>query len=140
MRTGRPPKTAKALELAGTTRHDRPRKEQEHFAPLQLVPAPPDWLEIDAVAVDEWKRLAPLLIADGSLAEKDLQTLANLCLVQSKIMRNFRGELVDIRGCHSTYARYASALGLAVGWRARVVKGEKEQAKNPFEALKQRPN
>lgn len=146
MRTGRPPKTAKALELAGTARPDRPRKEQANFTPLLYVPAAPAWLQSDDVAVDEWKRLAPLLVADNALAEKDLQTLANLCATQSKIMRNFRGdtdqdgEPISAAGCMVAYAKLASALGLASGWRSRVVPSEKSKPENPFADLKQRPN
>lgn len=146
MRTGRPPKTAKALELAGATRPDRPRKEQANFTPLVYVPDVPKWIEGDELAAAEWKRLAPLLIADNALAEKDLNTLAHLCITQSLIMRNFRGdtdidgEPIKAAGCHTMYIKYASALGLASGWRSRVPVSEKEQAKNPFADLKQRPN
>lgn len=146
MRTGRPAKSAKALELAGTARPDRPRKEQANFTPLLYVPDAPDWLSGDEVATGEWKRLAPLLINDGTLAEKDLQTLANLCAMQSRIMRNFRGDKnldgtpINAAGCMAAYAKLASALGLASGWRPRVVSGEKSKPENPFADLKLRPN
>lgn len=146
MRTGRPPKSAKALELAGTARPDRPRKEQANFTPLLYVPAVPKWIEGDVLAADEWRRLAPLLIADNALAEKDLNTLAHLCITQSRIMRNFRGdaeldgEPISAAGCHATYIKYASALGLASGWRSRVAPGEKSKPENPFADLKRRPN
>lgn len=139
MRTGRPPKTAKALDLAGTARPDRPRKEQANFTPLLHVPDVPRWIDRDELAAAEWKRLAPLLIADNALAEKDLNTLAHLCIVQSEIMRSFRGD-VGVKGCHATYIKYASALGLAAGWRSRVVPSEAKKPENPFADLKQRPN
>jgi len=146
MRTGRPPKTAKALDLAGATRADRPRKEQANFTPLQYVPDVPKWIEGDELAAAEWRRLAPLLVADNALAEKDIQTLAHLCVTQSRIMRNFRGdtdidgEPISAAGCHTTYIKYASALGLASGWRARVPVSEKSKPENPFEGLKQFAN
>lgn len=131
-------KSLKAMELAGTARPARPRQETLPSIPLQYVPDPPAWLDGDEVATKEWRWLAPLLIADGTLAEKDLRTLANLCAVQSRIIRNFRGEDVTVVGCHSTYARYASALGLGVAWRARVASnGDKDKSNaNQFEQFK----
>lgn len=139
-------KSSKAVELAGTARKDRPRQEVANFTPLQYVPDVPKWIAGDELAATEWRRLAPLLIADNALAEKDLNTLAHLCITQSQIMRNFRGdtdiddEPISAAGCHTTYIKYASALGLASGWRARVPVSEKSKPENPFEELKQRPN
>lgn len=133
-RPGRTQKSAAALDLAGTARADRPRAESLPAIPLQYVPDPPTWLDEDVDAVKEWRRLAPLLVADGLLAEKDLQTLANLCRVQSKIIRGLDTKMV----VHAVYARYASALGLAAGWRARAASGaapEKPKT-NPFEDFK----
>lgn len=134
----RPQKSAKSTELAGTARADRPRAAPLASIPLQYVPDPLDWLEGHAEAVKLWRWLAPLLVTDGLLATKDLQTLGNLCLVQSKIVRQARGEPVDLRGAHALYAKYASALGLAAGWRARAASGaapEKPKT-NPFEDFK----
>lgn len=140
MRTGRPPKTAAQKALAGTAQKCRPAKEIANFQPLQLVPDPPSWLESDIRAISEWRRLAPLLIADKVLAEKDLQTLANLCLTQSRIMDSVANPLDFSPGLHAAYAKYASALGLAHGWRSRVAASEKEPETNPFEAFKGRTN
>lgn len=134
----RPQKSAKATELAGTARADRPRTEPLAAIPLQHVPDPLDWLEGHDEAIKLWRWLAPLLVTDGLLATKDLQTLGNLCIVQSRIIRHARGEPVDLRGSHALYAKYAAALGLAAGWRARVASNaEKDKAdKNPFAAFK----
>lgn len=133
-------KSAKAIDLAGTARKDRPRPSGYDVPVLASVPTMPEWISGDKYAVAEWDRLAPLLVSLAQFAEQDIQTLANLCVIQSRIMRNFIGEPVSAVGCHSTYKQYASALGLAAGWRSRVVKGEKEAAKNPFEAFKGRTN
>lgn len=140
MRTGRPPKTAAQKALAGTAQKCRPAKEVANFTPLQLVPDVPYWIMNDLNAATEWKRLAPLLIADKALAEKDLQTLANLCLVQSRIMSSAYDPEFSGSGLHAIYARYGAALGLAHGWRARVTASEKEAEQNPFEAFKGRTN
>lgn len=146
MRTGRPPKSQAQKALNGTLQKCRPQKEQANFTPLMYVPDVPKWIEGDDLAATEWRRLAPLLIADNALAEKDLQTLAHLCITQSRIMRNFRGdtevdgEPISAAGCHTTYIKYASALGLASGWRARVPVSETKKSANPFDELKQRPN
>lgn len=146
MRTGRPPKSQAEKELRGTAQKCRPRKEQANFTPLVYVPDVPKWIAGDELAAAEWKRLAPLLIADNALAEKDLNTLAHLCVTQSVIMRAFRGDMdrdgkpMSAAGCHTTYIKYASALGLASGWRARVPVSETKKPENPFADLKQRPN
>jgi phage terminase small subunit len=140
MRTGRPPKTAEQKALAGTLQKCRPNKEVANFTPLRNVPDVPKWLESDLKAADLWKRLAPLLIADNVLAEKDLVTLANLCLVQSRIMNSVVDPEAFSSGLHAAYAKYGAALGLAHGWRSRVPASEKEPEQNPFEAFKGRAN
>lgn len=143
MRTGRPQKTAQQKLLAGTAQPCRPRKEATEAEALKTVPDVPAWIEHDSLAVAEWKRLAPLLVANGTLAEQDLQTLANLCTVQSMIIQQFqRTAYLREAGLHAKYKQYGAALGLAHAWRSRVVKGEKDKpAQSPFEALKQwKPN
>lgn len=142
MPAGRPQKSAAAMELGGTVRHDRPRTDTVQVETLTKVPAAPEWLAGDKHAVDEWDRLAPILVRQGLLAAQDLNTLANCCLAQAGIIRRALGEPEFGKNLHANYIRYAAALGLAAAWRSRVkTSGKVEEPKNAFAKFKApRPN
>lgn len=132
-------KSAAQKKLAGTEQPCRHRAEEPAAELVTFVPDPPKWIEHDTTACDVWRRLAPLLVADG-LGVKDLDTLANLCLVQSRIIRNVTDPSISAVGCMATYCRLGAALGLAPAWRARVATSGTKETKNPFDAFKGRSN
>lgn len=132
-------KSAVQKKLAGTEQPCRPRAEESEAELVKFVPDPPKWIEYDTTACDVWRRLAPLLVTDG-LAVKDLDTMANLCLTQSRIIRNVADPTVSAVGAMATYCRLGAALGLAPAWRARVATSGSKETKNPFDAFKGRSN
>lgn len=145
MQRGRPRKTAEQKRLSGTAQPCRILPEDENTRPaaeaLTYVPPVPTHLAGHPHASDQWTWLAPLLVRNGSLAEQDLNTLANLCLTQGQIIAAALGEITEPRGIHARYKQYGAALGLAPAWRQRVkISDDNAAPKNPFEAFKGRSN
>jgi hypothetical protein len=65
-------KPAQLKIVSGTVRPDREAPPSVVFDPLAGVPDPVDWLP-NAHAVSEWRRLAPVLVANKLLAAADLE-------------------------------------------------------------------
>jgi hypothetical protein len=74
-------------QLAGTDRPDRsisiPEIEDQ---PIEEIPPPPLWLP-NAHAVNEWLRLAPILIKDKLLTAGSLSALGQMCALHGKIVQ-----------------------------------------------------
>lgn len=97
---GRPPKPTATKILQGTFRPDRANAE-----PLvEQLPAPPKaprYFRDHPTARREWRRVAPLLISQGTLAEIDLVALECYCLAYERaieaeaIIASRRAALVD---------------------------------------------
>lgn len=141
MRTGRPRKSADQKRLNGTAQPCRIVASDEAAprltAPLEYVPDVPAHLQTHEHAAAQWRWLAPLLVRAKTLAEQDLNTLANFCMVQAQIVRAALGEIPEPRGIHAQFKQYASALGLAPAWRVAKVWGEADKpSANPFEQYK----
>lgn len=83
----RPRKPPQLKALAGTARKDRVRTVID----LPLVeepPAPPAWLT-NCHALDEWARLAPILLANKLLTTAGLVPLAHLCALHGAIVAEY---------------------------------------------------
>ena len=93
---GRPPKHPSLRALHGTTSHASPEVRIDPAAPLTSVPEPPEWL--DTIAVAEWRRVAPELLAAGILSAIELTLLAAYCAAWSE----YRHAYSEIR----THGRY----------------------------------
>ena len=93
----RTPSSVKSLR--GTQRKDRAiglaGNPIAPFAPLTVVPDPPDWLSGGA-AIHEWKRLTKILTPAGRLNEANLEALAILCALHGRIKQQINGG-VDVR-------------------------------------------
>lgn len=78
------PRKPPALKAISGSREPSP--PQVDFPKVETVPAAPDWLG-NAHAVNEWNRLAPILVANGLLTEGGLSVLAVLCSLYGKIVQ-----------------------------------------------------
>lgn len=74
--------------VAGTERPDRATPPVVEFPLLASVPEPPTWLP-NAHAVNEWKRLAPILHANKLLTDAGLSALGVLCALHGKVVQLF---------------------------------------------------
>lgn len=115
-----PPKKPASLKLvSGTARPDRVEAPHIELPLLEAVPPAPDWLP-GPHAVNEWNRLAPILVANKLLAEADLSTLAHLCSVHSDLVQ-MRAARMPITGhMQAQYNALAAAFGLSAVWRSKV--------------------
>ena len=104
--------------LAGTQKPSRP--EYELNAPeveaYEEVPPPPLWL--DALAVQEYMRLAPLLIKGKLLNEGSMSSFCHMCVLHSKIVKQYMADLVppmswiaNLRNLHNDFGLTPHAAG-----------------------------
>lgn len=93
MATSGPPKKIFAfrmLEGTDTAKARRDAQEEESAAgaldvtPFTEVPKPPQWLP-NVHAVKEWKRLAPILVANKLLHEGNVGGFGQLCALHGKL-------------------------------------------------------
>jgi hypothetical protein len=78
-------KSDRLKQIAGTLRADRIELAPNLVVdPLCECPNAPDWLP-NAYAVQEWQRLAPILVANGMLTEANTWSLALICALRGRI-------------------------------------------------------
>lgn len=70
--------------IAGTLRPCRDRGEGVPLPLVTTIPAPPSWLP-NVRAIEEWKRLSPILIANGLLNEGNLSMFGHLCALSGTL-------------------------------------------------------
>ena len=105
------------------------------MAPISDVPPPPDWLP-NAHAVNEWRRLAPILVANKLLAEADLSAFAHMCAVHGKMVQLWTAGETPTGHMVSQYNALAAAFGLSPAWRGKVKIGADKDAGNKFSKFK----
>lgn len=78
-------KTSKAQkQVMGTYRADRDRPSPAFGPSKGLARKAPDYVKQNAVALKEWKRVAPLLEKEGILKATDVAMLASYCVIFSR--------------------------------------------------------
>jgi phage terminase small subunit len=131
-----PPKTPANLKLiTGTVRKDRVETGGIDLPLVDEVPSAPEWLP-NAHAANEWKRLAPILVANKLLAEADLSAFAHMCAVHGKMVQLWTAGETPTGHMVSQYNSLAAAFGLSPAWRSKVKPiGNKDEG-NKFAKLK----
>ena len=153
MPAGRPPLPTKVLQMRGTFRADRhgDPKNEIRFAPLKALPPAPGFL--DDVAVYEWNRVGPELVANELLREVDLADFTFYCTNVARVVacekiikikgmtittpagfEQARPEVGEARRCAAEVRKFAAEFGMSPSSRARVrVPTPKADApSNPF--------
>jgi hypothetical protein len=122
--------------ISGTVRGDREAPAGLEVDPLDAIPAPVDWLP-NVHAVNEWKRLAPILVANKILAEADLSTFGHMCALHGKMVQLWAAGEAPTGHMIAQYNALASAFGLSAAWRGKVkpIGADKEQG-NKFSKFK----
>lgn len=85
-RSGRPRKPSIVKKMNGSYRPSRAAHGEVTFPVARL--APPDHVQADELANEEWNRIVPLLDSVKVLTEPDLHALANYCLSASVSIRS----------------------------------------------------
>ena len=126
------PKKANHLKIiSGSRRIERGAPSGIQIAPLEVAPPPPEWL-LDDAAVEEWHRLASLLVANRMVAAMDLGTLAHLCAVHGQIVACYLAGITPKGSLVGVYASMSAAFGLTPATRGKVAPPPATARDNPF--------
>lgn len=93
------------------------------------VPPPPLWL--DALAVKEYMRLAPLLIKGKLLNEGSMDSFCQLCMLHSKIVKQYMADLVPPMSWIANLRNLNNDFGLTPHSANKVKRAETPQADKP---------
>ena len=133
---GPKPTTPNLLVLRGNPGKRRISIGATTLADVDLPPGspePPEWVDLDDAAADQWRRLAPPLIAEGVLTEFDHLAFGLMCSAWSYWQQAARE--VDERGVVIEHANGClganPAVAIAKQWRECVITGAKEFGLTP---------
>ena len=133
---GRKPSGLKVV--SGTTRKDREPEQAVELPTIDAVPDAPDWLP-NAHAIKEWKRLAPILVANKLLTEAGLAALAHLCALHGKIVQLYAAGEAPAAALVSQYRNLLNDFGSPPAAQGKVKAGTPTQAGNTFSRNGVRP-
>ena len=133
--SGPPPKPRHLKSISCTERGDREAPPSVEFEPMGGIPAPVDWLP-NAHAVNEWRRLAPILVANKLLTEADLSPFGHLCSLHGKMVQLWAAGEAPTGHMVAQYNALASAFGLSPAWRGKVKPIGDKDAGNSFQKFK----
>jgi hypothetical protein len=123
-----PRKPPELKVITGSRRPSRPRLELPLVA---AVPEPPDWLP-NALAVQEWRRLAPILCANKMLTEAGLSALALLCALHGTIVRLWLAGLSPSTHLLAQLRHLQNDFALTPLSAGQLRPGEPASRSNPF--------
>lgn len=127
-----PGKKPNSLKVIGGT--DRPDRAPVSHVELPLVaemPDPPDWLP-NSHAKKEWKRLAPILIANKLLTEGGLSAFGMLCSLHGKLVQLWSAGESPTGHMVAQYRNMINDFGLTPVAQGKVKSVGKETEGNPF--------
>lgn len=126
------PKKPRALKVvAGTIKPSRDEKQEVELPALVDVPEPPDWLP-NAHAVKEWKRLAPILVANKLLTEVGMSPLGNLCALHGKMVQLWAAGEAPVASMVAQYRNLINDFGMTPVSQGKVKAVGEEPAGNKF--------
>jgi phage terminase small subunit len=134
-----PPKRASHLKIISGTDVPKRRAEGTELPPLTEIPDPPDWLP-NAHSVTEWKRLAPILVANKLLAEADVSPFGHMCALHGKMVQLWVAGEAPTGHMVNQYNALASAFGLSPAWRSKVKPIGTKDSTNKFAKLTKEKN
>lgn len=133
---GRKPTRLKVI--SGTTQPCRAIAATVALPAVDAVPDAPDWLP-NAHAIKEWRRLAPILVANKLLTEAGLAALAHLCALHGKIVQLYTAGEAPAASLVSQYRNLINDFGLTPVAQGRVKAAAPEPEGNAFTRNGKRP-
>lgn len=134
---GKKPSHLKAV--AGTERKDRAAPPPVDIPAVESVPDAPDWL-LNAHAVKEWARLAPILTANKLLTQGGLSALGQLCNLHGEIVRQTSVGMMPPAHLFAQYRAFVNDFGLTPVAQGKVrPSGEAEKPGGKFASIGKRP-
>jgi hypothetical protein len=126
----RPRKPAHLKIISGTARKDREAPPPVKLATLDAVPDPPEWL--NERAANEWRRVAPILVANKLLTEAGLGPLAMLCAVTGALARTWAAGEAPKSSLIEAHRGLVGDFGLTPAGAARIRHSHEGQQPNRF--------
>jgi phage terminase small subunit len=136
-----PPKKPAALKvISGTNQPCRAAPPPAVELPAVIVvPAPPKWLK-NKHAVDEWKRLAPILTANKLLTEGGLSAFGHMCALHGAVIQLWMANETPTASMISTLQSMINDFGLTPVAQGKVKpNGGEEKKGNKFAGNGKRP-
>lgn len=124
--------------ISGTTQPCRAIAATVALPAIGSVPDAPDWLP-NAHAIKEWRRLAPILVANKLLTEAGLAALAHLCALHGKIVQLYTAGEAPAASLVSQYRNLINDFGLTPVAQGRVKAAAPEPEGNAFTRNGKRP-
>ena len=90
----------------------------------------------NAHAVNAWKRLAPILVANKLLSEVDLYALGHFCAIHGKITQLWAAGESPTGHMVAQFNALGAAFGLSPAWRGKVKPVGNKDAGNKFAKFK----
>ena len=133
------PRKPRALKVvAGTDQPCRDIASPAEIPALDAIPKPPDWLP-NAHAVKEWKRLAPILVANRLLTEGGLSALGQLCALHGKVVQLYAAGEAPVASMVAQLRNLINDFGLTPVAQGKVKPVGDAPAKNAFTQNGRRP-
>lgn len=130
MANPRKPRSLKVI--AGTDQPCRRETAGIELPAVAEVPKPPDWLP-NAHAVKEWRRLAPILVANGLLTDGGVSALGTLCALHGKLVQLWSAGESPTGHMLAQYRNLINDFGLTPVAQGKVKSvGVEEKAGNKF--------
>ncbi len=117
--------------ISGTTQPCRAIAATVALPAVDAVPDAPDWLP-NAHAIKEWKRLAPILVANKLLTEAGTMALAHLCALHGKIVQLYAAGEAPAAALVSQYRNLLNDFGIPPAAQGKVKAAAAERAGNAF--------
>lgn len=131
-------KPASLKVIAGTDRKDRDVPDALALPILGDVPEPPAWLR-NAHALEEWHRLAPILVANKLLTEGGLTAFAHLCATHGNVVQMCAAGMAPNASTLSQLRNLLNDFGLTPVAQGKVKPVGEGPAENEFKNNGQRP-
>lgn len=117
--------------LSGTQKPSRPEYDLSvpEVVPYEEVPPPPLWL--DTIAVQEYMRLAPLLIKGKLLHEGTMASFCHMCVLHSKIVKQYLADLMPPMSWIANLRNLHNDFGLTPHGAGKLKREPKEPENKP---------
>src|SRR5262245_31612381 len=125
------PMPRKAPHLKSISGSREPIPPHVELPTLTDVPDPPDWLA-NAHATKEWKRLAPILVANKLLTEPGLAAFGHMCSLHGKLVQLWSAGESPTGHMLAQYRNLINDFGLTPVAQGKVKNLGTEDKGNPF--------
>lgn len=112
-----------------------PLRDNVEFLEVPKIPDPPDWL-MDADAIIEYHRLAPILFGVGILNEANTVVLCHLCAIHGKLLGIWREGGIPTGHLIAQYRNLVNDFGMTPSSQTKIKPSKDGKSANKFASNK----